>query len=608
MLLALAAAAYADDLVIEADRVVIVDGRAVGEGGVRLTSGEDRLEGASFSLDLATGAATIHDGTWARGPHQLLFAEATVDLRDGTGAVTGATLTGPDGLRLVGESLAWTADGTLIGERVNATLCDCAGAEPWSVDARHVELEPGEVLRFRGGVVRAFDVPVLPVPAGVVPLERRSGFLVPALGAGEDGAQVAVPLYLTAGPSADFTLTPEVRTARSLRLLAESRYALRGGRGITRGAVGWDWQAARWRGGADWDHGWSEGRAIAASQGSLTGDPAYYNDYGESFLARRQPWGEARTLAGWGPFEASSDVFRTELPVTQEVVTLAARLPERDGPAGLLLAAEALGGLRAHDLGELDIAAGTGASARRPTRLGPVVLTPGISGRIAHEREGLGDAQASMIARLPMWRTAGTAMEHLEPWVAVDQPLIEVEGGASTWAPSGPRVVPGLTWRRTANAAVAEVRGAVLADADAWRLRTDGWVQGGLARLYWEAEPAWTPGAPLSSPLAVVGAGLSPGSLDLDAAWIHAPVEQVRDGLPLHQARGSAGLTLPGPLATVRVSAGALFDLHDTSWLSRTAAVRWTHPTGCIGLGVGARFDADRAWPDLGLALDLFPR
>jgi hypothetical protein len=88
-----------------------------------------------------------------------------------------------------------------------------------------------------------------------------------------------------------------------------------------------------------------------------------------------------------------------------------------------------------------------------------------------------------------------------------------------------------------------------------------------------------------------------------ELGWVYADPSEVRDDREVHQARASAGVRA-GP---IDLTGGLAYDLPARQWVSRVAGVRWTHPTGCMGIGATARFEVDRALPEVALRFDVAP-
>jgi hypothetical protein len=606
-----------EGVAIEADRVVVEGRVAHGEGHVVVAVGDDVVRGAAIDVDLDAGTAVVTDGSWTRPDGAILaFSRAEITVPTHAIAVTDGVYT--DGsLRVEGRSLAFDADGVLVGQRVRVTLCACDGVEPWAVGARRVEVEPGAVVRFRGAVVRILDVPVLPVPFGEVPLARRSGLLPPQLGSGDDGLRVAMPLYIAPERWFDLTFTPEVRTARSARLIGEGRYATRHGGGVGTAVGGWDWQTSTWRGGLDWRSGLAIPWGIAANEGRFTTDPRVAADYGDSFLARQQPWGEGRNLLGAGPLELATDVLQSPAAVWQQLAMTAQR-PTTALGSGFLASAAVTAGVAAVQPAGLPIEEPVEhialfADISRPTWVGPILVVPSVvadaeiaSGDLPNPRPR--DVHAVVEARLPLWH-AGAALDTVAPLVRVQQVLVDLTEPLAPAAPDAtPQVAPGILWTRAG--ALHAVGTATVSDHAELAFEADGdgfgaWAQGRTAA--WDADGA--------EPIALASAGVSvdPGPVHADASWIRADGALLRQPVAgevhdLEQVRGTVAWTLPGPVSVFRLSVGIAADLEGKAWLSRSVGLRYTHPTGCVAIGAVARVEPDRELPDVAVTIDVFPR
>jgi hypothetical protein len=629
-----AAARAAEPAILDAERVEVVEGVAYGTGGVRLAFGDDVVRGATFSVDLDTGRAVVVDGAWIRpGLGELALARAELDLSSTVGALWDGAFAGDDGdLRISGSRLELQSDGSLTGERVSITLCDCATPLPWRITARHLELVPGEVVRFREAWVRVLGVPLVPLPAGSLPLSRRSGFLMPVLGGGDDGLRVAAPLYLVLGPSADVTLTPEVRAERSGRLLAEGRYALEGGTGLVEGAAGWDAVTGTLRGGASVDHGYAHGPLTSALEGRLLGDEAYALDYGDSFLSRQVPWGEARALLGFRQVELDGDYVQSEAP-PPPIAGVGIYRPLTDLPAGWVGTAEARAVAIREDFGVSGAGAVRGALGRSTT-IGPTVWTPSLEGGARSAGSAAGNAAWGTLGldgRVLAWHRGARAFERAEGTLRVaTTAAVEDEIGTAALdpilgaLPAAPwQIEPGVLYRWSAAGAVADVQvraPITAAGVSGWvhsRVAVDrvsGWLQLQLPSLAPDAPADW---------LGVGSAGIAwdNGRTRVESGWVYADSDALAlptdgaEAFTLHQARWAIGSALPGPLAALRVNGAIARDLgagpgaldawyaepatFAERWFSPTVGVAYLHPTGCIGIATQARFDPDQTLPDV---------
>ena len=294
------------------------------------------------------------------------------------------------GIQVSSSVITSQLDGVLNADELTLE-CLCDGVSPWVIRGREVTWLPDEELLVRGGRIGLLGKAFLPLPNVRLPLGRRSGFLIPEVGVGIDGYRFKAPLYLTLGPSADVTLTPELRTQRSLRLLSESRIALRHGSVHANLDGGYDWSLQQTRGAARWDVNWFHRRLNVATTGQMLGDANYLKDYGDRYLTRQTPWTESRGLVGFGHLELSSSLIQSAASTKQELGMLNARLPATEGPAGVLID----GGLEAAFIGSgsdpwmLTESAYSGRARfglERPMIAGPLLIRPRLAGAVVSDR------------------------------------------------------------------------------------------------------------------------------------------------------------------------------------------------------------------------------
>jgi LPS-assembly protein len=104
--------------------------------------------------------------------------------------------------------------GKFLAKELRLTTCDCKDNAPdLSISASSGDVELGERAILWWPIIQVKDVPVLPLPALYLPLSgRRTGLLFPRFGkSAQSGLFVDQPLFLTLGPSWDFTATPGYR-------------------------------------------------------------------------------------------------------------------------------------------------------------------------------------------------------------------------------------------------------------------------------------------------------------------------------------------------------------------------------------------------------------
>ncbi len=572
--------------------IAVDDGIARGDGPVVIELGADRITGASVAADLDARTAVVTEGVWKRGESELSFELGGFDLATGIGRVTGGVFQGGHTELRAGD-MAWFDDGRIAAEQVWATTCACNGPPPLSISTRRLELVPDEYLAFGSGWVRVFDVPILPVPAGRLPLSRQSGFLAPVVGNGQDGLRVKLPLYLTLGEHADLTLTPAIRTQRSARLLSEFRYALRGGQGQLDASYGYDSQLYLWRGSLSAEHQWARGPWNTAVDADYVTDVRQFRDYGDAFLDRSQPWAEQRALAGYKSLEAGYNGFRTETDLAV-IPSIGWSVPRTDVGAGVLVGGQALYQpwlARQSGGGGQAIAA---VDAQRPTWTGPLRWTPRVAAARVANKLGRNDTRlhSGLELAMPLWRLPSKGFETVEPFADAGVTRALRRGDWERLDALG----AGLRYRRTVAG-----RG-VYSEARVER-SAQGWAGEGALRA--QAGPLFAWGQSRFTPdegpvLGTAGAAVDNGRHRLASGWVWA-------GDRVHQVYGDAAWTLPGKLDPLRISAGVRTDLANTDWMSRWGGLRYTHPSGCLAVGAVARFDSDRRLPDVHLDFEIAP-
>ena len=557
-------------------------------------------------------------------PTEVVVEADHLELEDG--GITGEGVALELGERVVTASAlqAVLDDGVVHLESVLFAPCACEGLEPWSVQAEQATWVMDEAVRLQGAWFRVFDVPVVPLPPATVPLRRRSGVLPPTVGYGPYGLLVAQPVYFTATDQGDETQTPELRSAWSARMIAEGRYALRGGGGEVRTALGRDWEVDATRGAIQWEHAQAEPGHFLASRGQLLGDEAYLRDYGDRFLDRTLPFVEARTLGGWGPLEVGSRTTQYGGPTAQDVASMALRRGGIDGPWGLVHAVELFSGWSVWGTVPWDASLGAGqvhgrTTTTRPTWIGPVRATPELgllaladSDVATGEQTLLARSQVAMDTRLGLWRDGDRAYERLEPGVRVEANPEALEGQLAPGLRVSPWVVsPGVWWRRTSQRGLVALRAALPLDGEGWAGQVDGRLLSGPWKGWLQLESRrldtgrWVSTELLD--LGTVGLGWGEGPVDLSASWIYADRNQLPQTPPdlrdLHQGRWAVGLT-PPVLSVLRLDGGAAHRLDEGALQQAWLGMTYTHPTECVRLGARGWWDADRAAPEAALKAD----
>lgn len=110
---------------------------------------------------------------------------------------------------------------------VSFSTCD-PGRHDWEIRADRMELDQATGTGYAHDMrLRFKDVTLLRLPYATFPISdrRRSGFLIPSIGASNNGGfDFAVPYYLNLAPNYDATLVPRVITDRGFMAGGEFRY------------------------------------------------------------------------------------------------------------------------------------------------------------------------------------------------------------------------------------------------------------------------------------------------------------------------------------------------------------------------------------------------
>ncbi|NOY25215.1 MAG: LPS-assembly protein LptD [Oligoflexia bacterium] len=604
MVVGSAQAAASPVTTVDADRIELLDGVVVGEGDVRARFGQDTVTAARFALDPDRGELELWEGTWSRPAGRAKFGHAVIALRGEAGQISEASILGADGrLHISGETLTWGPDGTLAGKGLRLTTCACE-SPLWEFDAARVRVDD-RAARFRGGVLRLCGLPVLPLPAGRLPLrDRASGFLPPDLGFGQDGLVVGLPVYLLAGPQADITLTPELRTQRGERLLMDTRWSQPGGGGRLRVAGGWDKVDQDSRGALDLEQAWADGIWRLGTDARVESDQTYLADYGGSFLSRALPFAETRGVAaarGLGTGLLGATSLRVEHDSFQSLTDSSVQ-DQQLGAASLRLAGQRLGPVAVEGGARVDaIGQGTAAwDVEGPAtgrveadlrleaghELGPLRLEAALSGVSRAWTDGQPWLEGQSVARawLPGWMALGSGrlitelgfqaaasarLGSADVRLPVDQPL-------PAWS-----LGPAATARLLTLGGVPVSAGGWLALTDTG-LAPDGWIQA-------ERGP-WQIRGSLDRDLQDARVAYDDGVLALAAGLASAP-----GALSLLQSKGDASWRLPGVLSQWRPGYHLLVDLVAGQSLQQGPTLGFSSRCGCLDAALGAAWSPGRS-------------
>lgn len=580
--------AAADPLQIDAGQVVITPERATGTGGVALTLEGAAMQAEAFTYDPATGTLTVEEGRWARPDGQLRFAAGSYVLGTRAARFTDVSLTDPEGRRYAAAGLEILDSGNSVLQQVRFNPCG-----DLSFTARRAEIVPGEVVRLRGAWLGWGEARLLPLPPLSLPLaERRSGLLAPELGWTDDGLRASLPVYLTLGPAADLRLSPGVWGERGPRLDTRLRYALPEGEGTWTATGAYDWLTQAPRGAATVAHRSERGRTWAAADARVWSDPAYDQDYGESFLSRTTPWTRVRGGAGAGPLRLETDGFQSADPVGQRPLGVVGSAP---GQALGPLTWSAQARLDAYTLGRApwdsappDLRAEAGGS-----------LAAGLDREVLRARlqvggRGVGwqgeapwaEGWTEGALEVPFWAARPGGLDLLDLGVAGR--LGAVAGTPTARAPAdttGPgwAAGPTLRLRRVRSQGVPWSLGVA-------GLATDDGLQPRLDLRITQGD--WDLSATADRDLQTATLASSGAPLRLTLATAHTEL--------LWEAHGRAAVDLPGALQGWTPGWQAVVDLQDPGLLRHGPTVSWTPPCGCLRAAAALEWSDDQDGPDLG--------
>ena len=555
-------------------------------GEVRILWGDLEVTADRAIWSEPEGQLLLMEGTWTlEDGSALRFQSSSVQIDSKKIQVNGAVWRSDiHGMRVVSDQ--WVIEGSrLHGEGVTFETCPCPGPDPWSLVAQEVQLDlEKETIQLRKGHFRIADRRVVPLPRITVPTERHSGLLAPTLGSGTDGLQLEQPVYLTLGPSADTTWTPEWRQERGPRVQTDTRWMHRNGDGHARTATAWDTQHQRWRGAGSWSHSIGN-RFSLASTGQWASDPRYLEDYGAEILERRTPWLEQRALVGWPALEftgASAVQSGRPAPATW---ALSGYAHEWRGPGGWVV--DGWTGAQVQTWpGSGTITSWNPISQAQLFNVipvGPWRLTPRVTGGYrGADRGGFRPTLGGEVL-LPLWRSKGTRFEQLLPTLGATWNPITGHHKVSflprwqlQWSPQSYLMLTG--------GPVASRKGLSGLGSGRWRhSKHQGWFHADTQKKIVAGGSKWEVGW--------VTLGLE--------GWASPGIRQV---VP------SAEVPLPWTQDSTRIGGAIRWDLEEKTPLSQEFHARYLHPTRCLSSRLFMRLDADQTLPIWGLALDLWPK
>ncbi len=557
----------------EADRATLVT-----EGDTRtltLTRGWMQRPG-SERVDFDTATLTEP----ASGAPQVLWTGLTAPMGQGKLSALSAQTT-------LSPGAPWSAS------TLTFAPCACTDGKDTAVtiSAREATVEPAFLL-VKGGVVRVFRVPVLPLPALRIPLApNRFHLLLPELGYGTPGFSAAV---LGQGGVDGWTLTggPAWREDRGFR----GEIAAKGpGPGTVLGgsgsaALGWDGETGSVRGAVASTAGVDRpGGLRTAWEGAWQSDASYAEDYGPDWVARGLPREEQRAVVGLGigRLAIHGVTDSTDAVAPLEMVQTRLRKEWSENPNSRTVATVGLRGALAgwgSSWDALRPLLSVGADSHGAWSGGPLRMSGAVDGelRALDEADVQGLGTGSATAEVPMYTG------RLQLW-----PGLYGTGRVR----ATPNAITGATTEEHGFVGVGSRADLV---SGPWLLSGEAHV--GQDELGWTARGSAALDGPVH--LAVRAGrrqqggeiGLSTTPASLSAGVVHA---LAADGTETLLTWGSADLRLHrarlGGSMSTPVGVPAL-------WTARAFA---GYDDGCSSLLVTAALSPDRALPDFGLKLQV---
>lgn len=215
----------------QADRVTSENGVVSLDGNTTIVFDGRELTAENATYRPDTGEVSIDGGlSFLTDGIRLRSSNATFDLDDNVFS-TGETVYEMNLNERRATGTADTMNRDEIGnfELTGATYSTCPPEDrSWFLRAESIKLYSEEgvgvakaiSLRFKG-------VPLLALPAFSFPIsdQRKTGFLAPVLGSGENtGFELQVPWYWNIRPNLDATFTPRFTARRGMQLKSEFRY------------------------------------------------------------------------------------------------------------------------------------------------------------------------------------------------------------------------------------------------------------------------------------------------------------------------------------------------------------------------------------------------
>ncbi len=224
------------------------DGISVLAGDVVISQGYRQLTSEHAVIDRSLNVAHIEGEATYREPGILLIGNDTqINLKTKDVSIQNAEFVSYD-TRMRGSAKQLDRGADQIIKIIGAKITQCdPNTNTWELAGSTIELDLDRgVGTAKHARLNIKGVPVLYTPYMQFPIDnrRKTGMLFPQIGLSDDGADIAVPIYLNLAPNYDATITPRYIADRGVMTETEFRYLSEQSQGIIGGAwLGSDDQA-----------------------------------------------------------------------------------------------------------------------------------------------------------------------------------------------------------------------------------------------------------------------------------------------------------------------------------------------------------------------------
>ncbi len=160
----------------------------------------------------------------------MLADEADIYIDKKTGKIKNGDITfKKDNYHVTGDEVIKKSESEYFLENATFTTCD-ADVPEWCFHAKEVNIEVGDYMKAKNINFRVKDFPIFYSPYFRTAIARKTGFLIPTLGFGDDkGSYFKLPFYWVISDNRDATFSLEIHTKRGAGEGVEYRYLERGG-------------------------------------------------------------------------------------------------------------------------------------------------------------------------------------------------------------------------------------------------------------------------------------------------------------------------------------------------------------------------------------------